>query len=144
MESRSNLSEPSPGEGWVRHREPGLIALVGPLWEHQGNSPDEFRLGFLAEERHTNRGGFVHGGMLMTLIDHAIGMIVLNHNATESQATIQLDSHFMDIVYPGDFVIASSRVMRKTRSLIFMQGELHVGTRQVCTASGVWKLLRPS
>jgi hypothetical protein len=31
--------------------------------------------------------------------------------------------------------------VRRTRSLIFMSGELMVGTRVVATANGVWKTL---
>jgi hypothetical protein len=33
------------------------------------------------------------------------------------------------------------RVVRRTRSLIFMSGELVVGDRVVATANGVWKTL---
>ena len=35
----------------------------------------------------------------------------------------------------------SQRVVRRTRSLIFMAAELVVGTRVVATANGVWKTL---
>ena len=35
----------------------------------------------------------------------------------------------------------SAKVVRRTRSLIFMAAELVVGTRVVATANGVWKTL---
>ena len=39
----------------------------------------------------------------------------------------------------GGFVEAKCRVGRRTRSLIFMSGEITVGDRVVATANGVWK-----
>jgi acyl-coenzyme A thioesterase PaaI-like protein len=45
----------------------------------------------------------------------------------------------------GEFVEAKCRVVRRTRSLIFMSGEFVVGDRTVATANGVWKALgKPS
>lgn len=129
----------SPGEGWTLHQDIGLIALIGPIWER----PDAggLSLGFRADERHINRGDFVHGGMLMTLLDHALGMAVLDGKQRQAQATIQLDTHFLATVHRGEFVEARSIVERRTRSLVFMSGMLHVGDRLVCTGNGVWKLL---
>jgi len=56
-------------------------------------------------------------------------------------ALIQLDVHFIDAVQIGEFVEAKCRVVRRTRSLIFMSAELVVATRVVTTANGVWKSL---
>ena len=49
--------------------------------------------------------------------------------------------HFIDAVQIGEFVEAKCRVVRRTRSLIFMSGEFMVGDRTVATANGVWKAL---
>jgi len=52
--------------------------------------------------------------------------------------------HFIDAVQIGEFVEATCRVVRRTRALIFMSGELTVGERVVATANGVWKALGKS
>ena len=54
---------------------------------------------------------------------------------------MQLDVHFVDAVKIGEFVEARCQVVRRTRSLVFMNGELVVGDRIVATAKGVWKTL---
>ena len=54
---------------------------------------------------------------------------------------MQLDMQFVDAVQIGEFVEAHCKVVRRTRSLIFMDAELKVGERVVATAKGLWKTL---
>lgn len=127
------------GEGWTRRPDDGFVELVGPLWSR----PDEegpVRYGFLAERRHLNRGGVVHGGMVMTFADQALGLAAWAANGDRPQVTVQLDTQFISSVQQGEFVEARCRVLRQTASLLFMRGELAVGDRLVATASGVWKM----
>jgi acyl-coenzyme A thioesterase PaaI-like protein len=95
----------------------------------------------MAEPKHHNRRGVVQGGMLMTFADRSMGMTCWYANERQPQATVQLDVHFIDAVQVGEFVEAKCRVVRRTRSLIFMAAELVVGARVVATANGVWKTL---
>jgi len=95
----------------------------------------------LAERKHHNRRGYVQGGMLMTFADRSMGMTCWYANERQPQATVQLDVSFVDAVKIGEFVEAKCTVVRRTRSLIFMSGDLVVGTRIVATAKGVWKAL---
>jgi acyl-coenzyme A thioesterase PaaI-like protein len=62
-------------------------------------------------------------------------------NERQPQATVQLDMQFLDAVQIGEFVECLAKVVRRTRSLVFMSGELVVGDRVVATATGVWKTL---
>ena len=77
----------------------------------------------------------------MAFADRSMGMTAWYANEQQPQATVQLDMHFVDPVQIGDFVEAKCTVVRRARSLVFMRGELVVGTRVVATASGVWKTL---
>ncbi|HLH90265.1 MAG TPA: PaaI family thioesterase [Xanthobacteraceae bacterium] len=125
--------------GWEPYRDDGFIGLVGPLWSRPHG--DSFRYAFQAEPKHHNRRGVVQGGMLMTFADRSMGMTCWHANGRQPQATMQLDMHFIDAVQIGDFVEAHCRVVRRTRSVVFMSGELMVGDRVVATANGVWKTL---
>jgi acyl-coenzyme A thioesterase PaaI-like protein len=112
---------------------------VGPFWTRR--SGDGYRYAFMAEPKHHNRRGVVQGGMLMTFADRSMGMTCWYANERQPQATVQLDVHFIDAVQIGEFVEAQCRVVRRTRSMVFMSAELVVGTRVVATANGVWKTL---
>jgi len=70
-----------------------------------------------------------------------MGMTCWYANGRQPQATIQLDMHFIDAVRIGEFVEAHCRVVRRTRSVVFMSADLMVGTRLIATASGMWKVL---
>jgi uncharacterized protein (TIGR00369 family) len=127
-------------EGWsIRDDEPGLMTLVGPLWEKRQDG--RMNLAFLAEPKHLNRRGVVHGGMLMAFADQALGLFAWEANGRLPQATIQLDTHFISPVQAGEFVEASCQVVRRTRSLLFMAGTCLVGQRIVATAQGIWKVI---
>jgi acyl-coenzyme A thioesterase PaaI-like protein len=126
-------------EGWEVYRDEGFIGLVGPFWTRRCG--DSYRYAFVAEPKHHNRRGIVQGGMLMTFADRAMGMTCWYANERQPQATVQLDVQFIDAVQIGEFVEAKCRVVRRTRSLVFMSAELVVGPRVVATATGVWKTL---
>lgn len=133
-------------EGWRPVPGDDFIGLVGPLWsrppdEASAGAPDEVRrYGLLAERRHLNRGGIVHGGMVMTFADHALGLAAFAANGGRRQVTVHLDTHFISGVKEGEFVEARCRVLRRTTALLFMAAELGVGDRVVATATGVWKM----
>ena len=126
-------------DGWQPDDDEGFVALVGPIWRRTSGETD--RYAFMAEPKHGNRRGVVHGGMLMTFADRAIGRACRYANGHQPQATVQLDVHFVDAVQVGDLVEATCRIVRRTRSVMFASAELTVGTRIVATAKGVWKTL---
>jgi acyl-coenzyme A thioesterase PaaI-like protein len=125
--------------GWETYADDGFIGYVGPFWMRPDG--DGYRYAFLAEPKHHNRRGVVQGGMLMTFADRSMGMTCWYANGKVPQATVHLDVHFVAAVQIGEFVEAKCKVVRRTRSLIFMSAEIVVGERIVATASGVWKSL---
>jgi len=140
MQDQTNIRPFDPAAlGWEPYTDEGFIGLVGPFWTRtEGDTP---RFAFMAENKHHNRRGVLQGGMLMTFADRSLGMTAWYANEQKPQATVHLDVHFIDAVQIGEFVEARCRVVRRTRSLIFMSGEFMVGDRTVATANGVWKAL---
>jgi acyl-coenzyme A thioesterase PaaI-like protein len=138
MDAKSQAFDPA-AHGWETYAAEGFVSLVGPFWMKK--TGEGYRYGFIAEPKHHNRRGVVQGGMIMTFADRSLGMTAWYANGKIPQATVHLDVHFIDAVQIGEFVEASCRVVRRTRSLIFMSGELTVGERVVATANGVWKAL---
>lgn len=121
--------------GWEIVDRVGFGALAGPLWR-VGDS----RFGFIAAEKHLNFNNVVHGGMLATLVDQAMGMTALRASGGKRHATIELSVQFIGAIRLGEFVEANCEVVRLTRSIIFMRCKVTVGERVVGIASGVWKI----
>ena len=59
--------------GWKQFRwhEDGFPTLVGPFWSKKEG--DGWAYGLLAEPRHGNAHGIIHGGMLVTFLDQILG-----------------------------------------------------------------------
>lgn len=127
-------------EGWKVHDEDGFIGLVGPIWEKYDG--EDLKFGFIAEEKHKNLRDVVQGGMIMTVLDRLMGATGRISTGRLPQATVQLDVHFLSPAHLGSFIEGRAKVLRCTRSLMFIEGSLTDGTRVVATARGVWKILK--
>ena len=133
-------AEKLKASGWTIVETSGFISLVGPLWQRAVNEVHEYAI--IAQDKHHNRRGLVQGGLLMTFADRSCGMSARFVSGRPTLATVQMDTHFVDSAKIGEVLISKPRVVRATRSLIFMATEVTVGSRCVATASGVFKVLK--
>ena len=127
-------------EGWSIVDTTGFIHLIGPLWERKVDGDYEFAL--ITQDKHHNRRGMVQGGVMMTFADRTCGMTARYVTGRQHMATVQLDTHFVEAGKIGDVLISRPRVVRSTRSLIFMSTEVFVDDRCVVMANGVFKILK--
>ena len=127
-------------DGWSEVEATGFIQLVGPIWERAVEGVHEYALP--TADKHHNRRGLVQGGVLMTFADRTCGMTARYVTGKQTMATIQLDVHFVESGQIGDLLISRPRVVRATRSLVFINTEVTVGKRCIATANGVFKILR--
>jgi acyl-coenzyme A thioesterase PaaI-like protein len=127
-------------DGWATIDDDGFINLVGPLWRRMNGANPEYAI--IGQDKHRNRRRVVQGGLLMTLADRTCGMTARFVSGAETMATVQMDIHFVDAARIGDTMISRPRVVRITKSLIFMSTEVTVESRCVVTASGVFKVVR--
>jgi len=121
--------------GWTLVKPIGFGELVGPLWRR-----GDGRFGFVVEKKHLNFVEIVHGGMLATFADQAMGMTSQRATGSKPHATIELNIQFVDAIRLNEFVEAHCEVVRLTRAIVFMQCKIIVGTRTVATATGIWKI----
>lgn len=124
--------------GWSMVEATGFIHHIGPLWQRTIEGAYEYAI--LAADKHHNRRGVVQGGVVMTLADRTCGMTARFVAGQPNMVTIQFDTHFIDAAKIGEIVISRPRVVRSTRSLIFMQTEISVDTRCIATSAGVFKI----
>lgn len=116
-----------------------FAAPLGPLFIREDGGGFAFR----ADDRHCNARRVVHGGMLLTFADQVLGLTVQRHLATLDLATVSLTCELVGAAIPGDLLEGCARILRVTRSIVFVQGAIECQGRVVLTASGIWKRLKP-
>lgn len=125
---------------WKQRELPGFIGAAGPLWTRR--EADAWAYGLLAQGKHLNPAGVVHGGALLTLVDHAISAVAWEASGRLPCVTLQLDTHFADGVREAQFVQARAEVVQRSASLLFMRASLTVEDRLVLSAQAIMKIIR--
>ena len=136
----TDTAETLKASGWTLVETSGFLHLVGPLWERLVNGEHEYAV--VTEDKHHNRRGRVQGGLLMTFADRSCGMTARYVSGRPTLATVQMDVQFIDSGKIGETLISKPRVVRVTRTLIFMTTEVTANERCIVTASGVFKILK--
>jgi uncharacterized protein (TIGR00369 family) len=130
--------------GWKQVNATGaFMAQAGPLWARRDGDGEGWVYGVLTTDRHLNPAGVVHGGLLATLIDHALSTVAWEAAGRVPCVTVQLDTQFMAAVPAGVLVEARARVSRRTSSLVFMRGQLTVDGTEVLVAQALMKTRPP-
>jgi uncharacterized protein (TIGR00369 family) len=110
---------------------------VGPLGHKVVDGKITFA--FLADGRHRNTAGTVHGGMLMTFADFALCLTATWDQPGEKCVTVSCNSEFVAPGRPGDVIEASGEVVRRTRSLTFVRGQVYADERILLNYSAIVK-----
>ncbi len=125
--------------GWVVLPTKAFGTHVGPFYRPAEGDP--LACGFVADHRHGNKRGVVHGGMLATAFDVALGNASWTAAEQRPCATVTLTVQFIGALQLGEFAIMRPEIIKTTRSLVFLRGVMRVGERVIATADGVWKIL---
>jgi uncharacterized protein (TIGR00369 family) len=118
----------------------GFNEYVGPLWR----LPDEeggavTRFAFVAEDKHMNGAGTVHGGMLMALADTAMSRTTRLATGAKGVSTVALNCDFVTAGKLGELIEARVRITRQARTMVFVSAELVAAGRVLLVATGLWK-----
>lgn len=133
-----------------------LIDLVGahtvPYWETLGVTVEEVHghghvtLGMPMRRQISNRRGVIHGGAIMSLIDAAGGAaartLTPEGEATPGLPTTDLNVTFINAARGS--VRATGRVVRRGRSLVFVQVEVHDEDETLIALSRVTYIVTPA
>ena len=124
------------------------ISLKPGFMKHNGGvmfkniSDTEFEFTATINENHLNAAGITHGGYLSALIDAGAGTAA--HRSAENApcVTISLDIKFIGASKLGDEIIGKVKILKKTKTLVFLFCELQCNNKIITSASGVWKILK--
>jgi len=99
------------------------------------------RLEMSVRPEHRNTVGYLHGGIISSLLDIA-GAVSGSHGISNEivSVTINLNTNFM-APHKSDLVVAEGELVRSTRSLFFAQSKLMdpVNNMLCATATGTFK-----
>lgn len=124
--------------GWHLDPDDGFVGHVGGLWRRDVAGQPQFA--FIARDFHANRNGVVHGGMLMTFMDRALGQTARSTTGAARGATVSLTHQFLAPVGIGDLVELTPKVTRATARMVFMTGTAFVADAPVLSGQGVWRV----
>jgi uncharacterized protein (TIGR00369 family) len=93
-----------------------------------------------AGEQHLNIAGTVHGGVIASMIDTAMGRAVRSVTE-ETTATSQLTVTFLDPAKPGPLV-ATARVTKRGSMLTIVEAEVEQDDKAIAHALATFALLK--
>ncbi|QBF30643.1 PaaI family thioesterase [Thalassococcus sp. S3] len=132
----------APPEAGVILAQSGAQALVGYVVDV--GQPDRLGRAWLdITDRHTNRNGMLHGGLIAMLLDAACGFTAsmrLGGAALTPLVTVSLTTQFVAAAKVGQRVTAIGYPSGGGRKIAYVHGELKDEAGQmIATASGVFK-----
>ena len=110
--------------------------------EFRSVSENEYEFKSTINENHLNAAGITHGGYLAALIDAGSGTAAHRVADNAPCVTISLDLKFIDASRTGDTIIGNVKILKKTKTLVFLSCKLNVNNNLIASASGVWKILK--
>src|SRR5258706_11375098 len=117
------MGTPPPGYTETRLIDPFEI-YVGPVFETGAKGAKWYAL--LVDSRHLNMRGVIHGGMLMSFADAALGQAAWDVCDHAHCVTLNMQSQFLAPAKAGDLVEVLPELTRRTRSLMFLRGDFTV------------------
>ena len=124
------------------------ISLKPGFMKHNGGvlfrniSDTEYEFKSTINGNHLNAAGITHGGYLSALIDAGAGTAAHRSADNAPCVTISLDLKFIGSSKTGDEIIGNVKILKKTKTLVFLFCELRCNEKIITSASGVWKILK--
>tara|TARA_B110000444_G_C18390275_1_gene388943 strand:+ start:104 stop:478 length:375 start_codon:yes stop_codon:yes gene_type:complete len=93
------------------------------------------------KEFHLNTGKIAHGGFLSTIADTGMGTAAHRVAGDKRCVTINLNMKFISAATLGEKLNGKVKILKKTRTLIFINCEINNNKDVIVFASGTWKIL---
>ena len=118
----------------------GFMQNIGDLsFKKIDESNFEFSIKVL--ENFLNTGGIAHGGFIATIADTGMGNAAHVTAGNKRCVTINLDIKFISAGKLNEKLIGKVKILKKTKTLIFINCEILGSEKIVASASGTWKIL---
>ena len=118
----------------------GFMKHLGGL-ELKQISDTQYEFIVEVKEMHLNTGKIAHGGFLSTIADTGMGTAAHRVAGDKRCVTINLDMKFISAGQKGDKLKGDVKILKKTKTLVFINCEISNDKEIVVSASGTWKVL---
>ena len=118
----------------------GFMKYLGGLNLKKINDT-EYLFNVKVREIHLNTGKIAHGGFLSTIADTGMGTASHRVAGDSRCVTINLDMNFISAGMLDDEPVGTVKILKKTKTLIFINCEISNDKGIVASASGTWKIL---
>ena len=121
--------------------KPGFMKHNGGIL-FRNISDTEYEFKTTINENHLNAIGITHGGFICSLIDAGAGTAAHRCAGQAPCVTVSLDLKFIATTKIGDEIVGFTKVLKKTKSMVFLICHLKSKDKIIASASGIWKILK--
>ncbi|WP_199031857.1 PaaI family thioesterase [Ralstonia sp. ASV6] len=146
MTTATDLTVPTVPTGFDLLNKPSpFLTMLGPVYA-RGMGPSMV-MGFHVGHHHLNRRGILHGGVVASLADAALGYCLADPASGDDKAgvlamsTASLTVDFIASAGEGDWIEITPEGLRTGSKLAFAQALFHRGDRLIARASAVFAVL---
>ena len=114
---------------------------AGPFY-YRSDTTDGILFAMIAEKRHCNSHGIVHGGLMMTMAD--LTMVVTARWGTDIRqfVTVSMNTDFVNAGQLGDMIYCRAELVRRTGSLAFVSARVFTDENVLLSCNAVVKRIR--
>jgi len=121
--------------------KPGFMKHNGGIL-FRNISETEYEFKTTINENHLNAIGITHGGFICSLIDAGAGTAAHRCAGQTPCVTVSLDLKFIATTKIGDEIVGFTKILKKTKSMVFLICHLKSKDKIIASASGIWKILK--
>ena len=121
--------------------KPGFMKHNGGIL-FRNISETEYEFKTTINENHLNAIGITHGGFICSLIDAGAGTAAHRCAKQVPCVTVSLDLKFIATTKIGDEIVGFTKILKKTKSMVFLICHLKSKDKIIASASGIWKILK--
>ena len=118
----------------------GFMKHLGGL-EFKKIDENQYEFFIVVKEIHLNTGKIAHGGFLSTIADTGMGTAAHRIAGDKRCVTISLDIKFISTALLGEKLIGKVKILKKTKTLVFISCEIKNQKDIIVSALGTWKIL---
>ena len=123
----------STNSGFMKHNGGILFRSI---------SENQYEFKATINKNHLNAAGITHGGFISALIDAGAGTAAHRAAGDVPCVTISLDLKFIAATKAGDEIIGFTKILKRTKSMVFLICHLQCKNKIIASASGIWKILK--